>query len=118
MTHYISYHQTITSRILNKQMDGWEFSCQYCGYKSRFFIDGGEHKFVILNHGDVNARHTSSPVQEELFLGTATGMEANQEFAHRNFFDSDHEVKLPPDLERQLNEILKRLNFDDKPNYR
>jgi len=45
-------------------------------------------------------------------------MEANQEFAHRNFFDSDHEVKLPPDLERQLNEILKRLNFDDKPNYR
>lgn len=105
----IIIHQTNTNSITTTSLDGWEFSCHLCGYKARYLIESGDQKLELLNIGDPRARHTSSPIDGTYDFDNSIIDHGQGRSDFGNFEDR---VWLPPELEQQLDEILRHLDGD------
>ncbi len=54
-------HITVTTRVKDAAVSGWEFTCRQCGYRARYSmpVEGGQARLEILDLGDPQAHHTS-----------------------------------------------------------
>ncbi len=52
-------HYTVTTRISGGDRDGWDFSCESCGYHARYLLGDGKTQYTleILDAGDPFTRH-------------------------------------------------------------
>ena len=73
-------HYTLTRRLTAEEGEGWEFTCPECGYWARYLSnDQLEPELIVLNDGDLSARHTTSEWGWNLY---SPGFEQNPTSPH------------------------------------
>ena len=105
----ISIHHTHTQEFQDAAKSGWEFSCPYCSYRTRYITRNGNgpRRLEIIDRGDPHARHTSAFPEDSFDIDWV-----QQEPTHKETSTSNDDVQLPEHLQQQIEEILKRIDTD------
>jgi len=108
----ISVHQTHTQKIQDSSKEGWEFWCPQCNYQARYITKNGHDSrtLEIINDGDPGARHTSTSTEYgDLWEEDYSKVESDNS---GKVTKNEDEIWLPSHLERQIEDILNRLDKD------
>ncbi len=110
-------HHTITYRILGGDGNGWEFSCESCGYRARYILcdDRSQYRLEIIDAGDPFSRHTSqsaatASVDPYSYASRPADELYTAEQANLDEPLFEEEAWLTPDLRKKLKRILDRLD--------
>lgn len=102
-------HPLLTRRVPFVKGGGWEFFCEVCGYRAHYWIDPrtGSQKLLVLNAGDESARHTGTPAPARALAALMPPVE------EQTAQDMPEFIVLPPDLEEQVTQILRRMKWQE-----
>jgi len=109
----LSIHTTKVTRSADASGEVWEFSCELCSYRTRYYLHdhgSGTGKLEVVSFGDEQARHTNNSnwtqvASEQIIALGNNGSGGEAEVS------GDTEIWLPPDLCAQIEAILRRTSF-------
>lgn len=101
-----SIHRTMTQKISGNGFEGWEFSCNLCGYQARYLDCGREHKLEIVYIGDPLAYHTNISLNDSTNRGSRRSSPGGAD-------SYVGDAELPAEVVKQLEEILNQFDWDE-----
>jgi hypothetical protein len=110
-------HYTLTTPLSGGDRDGWDFSCESCGYHARYILgdDKTQYLLEILDTGDPFARHIGPNTADFSLDPCGDTVRPDEVYfePEQNEPDEDLFIEqswLTPELRRKLSSILDRLD--------